>query len=129
QGEGVSGREVTFVVQGAAKAAAPCGAGCYRALVHVTGRPASVRVDVSATRWQVALPSAWPPRDARALLTRAGRVWRSLRSLGFSESLASDARHGTTSTWLVQAPDRLSYRVKDGWSGIVVGASRWDRSP
>ena len=81
-----------------------------------------------AARWRVALPAAWPPRDGSELIARAGAVWRSLRSLSFSESLASGPGHSVLSTWQAQAPDRVAYQVKGGWAGIVVGERRWDRS-
>lgn len=132
QGRGVSGLAVTFVAQRATKAAIACGAGCYRATLATKGRPASVdlvlRGGLSA-HWHVALPVAWPPADGAALLARAGAVWRSLRSLSFSESLASGAGHVALSTWRIQAPDRIAYQVKDGYAGIVVGAKRWDKGP
>jgi hypothetical protein len=123
QGVGVSRLQVSLNGQ----AASDCGMGCYRVTLH--GAPASVDVRVRSTRWQVALPAPWPPRDASALLERAGRVWRSLHSLSFHEHLASDSVHETTSTWRVEAPDRVAYQVKGGWAGIVVGDRRWDRSP
>ena len=56
-------------------------------------------------------------------------MWRSLHSLTFHEHLASDAVHETTSTWRIEAPDRLAYQVLGGYAGIVVGDRRWDRSP
>jgi len=132
QGDGVSGLKVGFTVQGVSKNAASCGPGCYEATLAVSGRPPSVDVDVGGstpTHWHVALPAAWPPRDATALLARAGRVWRSLRSLSFDETLASSPHHRAVSTWQLQAPDRLAYQIKGGWAGIVVGGRRWDRSP
>jgi hypothetical protein len=98
----------------------------------VAGRPATVRVDVSgkaAAHWLVALPTVWPPPDARALLARAGKAWRSLQSLSYEESLGSDAHHHIVSAWQMQAPDRLAYQVKGGWDAIVVGTRRWDRPP
>jgi hypothetical protein len=132
QGRGVSGLSVTFVVQGATKSATACGAGCYRATLATKGRPASVDVvlhgGVSA-HWRVALPATWPPPDGAVLLARARAVWRSLRSLSFSENLASGSGHVALSRWRVQAPDRVAYQVKDGWAGIVVGDTRWDRGP
>jgi hypothetical protein len=132
QGRGVSGLSVTFVVQGATRSATACGPGCYRATLATTGRPASVDVALNgaeSTHWRVALPTTWPPPDAAALLVRARAVWRSLRSLSFSESLASGPGHVVLSTWRVQAPDRIAYQVKDGWAGIVVGDTRWDKGP
>lgn len=132
EGRGVSGLAVTFGMQGATKAATACGAGCYRATLAVKGRPAGVDLVLSgglSAHWRVALPATWPPPDGAALLARAGTVWRSLRSVSFSETLGSGAGHIAVSTWRVQAPDRIAYQVKDGYAGIVVGGTRWDKSP
>jgi hypothetical protein len=132
QGSGVSGLAADFTVQGARQSATPCGPGCYRATVATSGRPSSVALELQggqATRWQVALPETWPPPDASALLARAGRVWRALRSLSFRESLASGPGEVVRSTWQMQAPDRLAYQVRGGWAAVIVGARRWDRSP
>jgi hypothetical protein len=74
-------------------------------------------------------PAAWPPPDASALIASASKVWRSLRSLSFSETLASGPRQSTSSTWRIQRPDRVAYQVKGGWAGVIVGERRWDRSP
>jgi len=132
QGSGVSGLAAAFTVQGARQSATPCGPGCYRATLATSGRPAGVALELRgrrATRWQVALPESWPPPDASALLARAGRVWRALRSLSFRESLASGAGEVVRSTWQMQAPDRLAYQVRGGWAAVIVGGRRWDRSP
>ena len=132
QGRGVSGLSVAFVVQGATKSATACGAGCYRATLDTKGRPASVDVvlrGAESVRWRVALPATWPPPNGAALLVRARAIWRSLRSLSFSESLASGPGHSVRSSWRVQAPDRIAYQVQGGWAGIVVGGTRWDRGP
>ena len=132
QGRGVSGLAVSFGVQGATKAATACGAGCYRATLATKGRPTAVDVVLrggQSAHWRVALPASWPPPDGTALLARAGAVWRSLRSLSFSESLGSGSGHVALSTWRIQAPDRIAYQVKGGWAGIVVGGTRWDKGP
>ncbi len=132
QGRGVSGLSVAFVVQGATRPATACGAGCYRATFAVKGRPASVDVVLhggKSVHWHVALPATWPPRDAATLLLTARAVWRSLRSLSFTESLASGTGVVVLSTWRIQAPDRIAYQVKDGSAGIVVGGTRWDKGP
>jgi hypothetical protein len=123
QGVGVSGLHVSLNGQ----AATACGTGCYR--TTLPGVPASIDVRVRSTRWHVTLRAPWPPRDATALLERAQGVWRSLHSLSFHEHLASDSVHSTTSTWRIEAPDRVAYQVQGGWAGIVVGDRRWDRSP
>jgi hypothetical protein len=123
QGVGVAGLPVS--VNG--RAAAACGKGCYS--TTLAGAPSIIDVHVRSTEWRIALPSMWPPRDAAALLARAGRAWRSLRSLSFHESLSSDPTHSAKSAWRVEAPDRVAYQVVGGWAGIVVGERRWDRSP
>src|SRR5579864_5410813 len=123
QGAGISGLHVSLD----GHVAAACGKGCYSTTLR--GAPSSVEMRVGSTSWRVTLPAAWPPRDATALLERAGRAWRSLRSLSFDDSLASGPTHSTKSAWRVQAPDRVAYQVVGGWAGIVVGARRWDRSP
>ena len=132
QGRGVSGLSVSFVVQGETKSAAACGAGCYRATLATKARPASVDVvlhGAQSANWRVAMPATWPPPDGAALLARARAVWSSLRSLSFSESLASGTGHVALSTWRMQAPDRIAYQVNGGWAGIVVGGTRWDKGP
>jgi hypothetical protein len=132
QGRGVSGLAVTFAVQGKTKAATACGAGCYRATLATTGRPPGVDVVLhggQSAHWHVALPTTWPPPDGAALLARAGAVWRSLRSLSFSESLSSGGGYIALSTWRIQAPDRIAYQVRGGWAGVVVGEKRWDKGP
>jgi hypothetical protein len=131
EGSGTSGLDVVFTVGSVRKAAEPCGAGCYRATV-AAAKPRAVDVSVrgdAAGRWRVSLPVAWPPPDASALVTKAERSWRSLRSLAFSEDIASDPVHRVSSTWIVQAPDRLTYRIRGGWSAIIIGGRRWDRPP
>jgi len=129
QGEGVANAAVRFLVHGATATASACGAGCYRATVGVAGRPSEIGVAVAGATWRVVLPSSWPPRDATALVARGARAWRALHSLAFTETLASSPAHRLTSSWRIQAPDRLTYTVKNGWSGVVVGAHRWDRGP
>jgi hypothetical protein len=100
----------------------PCGRGCYAARATP---PVDVRV--GSTSWRVDVPARTP--DASALVARAARTWRSLRSLSFSDRLGSDATHVVFSTWTAVAPDRLSYRVRGGSSAVIVGDRRWDRAP
>lgn len=131
QGTGVSGLDVAFTGQGATVDAEQCGAGCYRAVLPSNGRPASVTVAIrggpSAVRWNVTLPKPWPPTDATALVLRAARVWRSLHSLSFHESLASSPRAAVESSWRVAAPDRVAYTVVGEGGGVIIGARRWDQ--
>jgi hypothetical protein len=132
-GTGVRGLGVTFTIGGRSTQSAPCGSGCYRATVETSARPAAVTVAVrqgrTTTRWRVTIPRAHSAHDAAVMLERAGHVWRSLRSVSFTEALASDARPPLQSTWQLQAPDRVAYQVHGGWSAVIIGGRRWDRSP
>jgi hypothetical protein len=130
QGNGVSGLRLGFTIAGHTKRAIACGPGCYRASFSPAHAPRSVEVSLPAgARWNVQLPPAWPPRGGSALVAHAARVYRSLHSLTFHERLASGPRRAVVSTWRVQAPNRLAYEVKGGWSGVVIGNRRWDRGP
>jgi hypothetical protein len=134
QGKGVRALDVSFTLDRRSAHARACGAGCYKAQLPVAQqRPSVVLVEVhsgsATTRWRVALPHNWPPKDGSALMARAERVWRSLRSLSFRERLASDATHATTSVWRAVAPDRIAYTVTKGYSSVVIGGRRWDRAP
>ena len=136
QGNGVSGLRVAFsVLHGGdifVKArATPCGPGCYRAHVGVA-HPQQVEVDVrgagTRTVWHLALPRTWPPPDASALMARAGRVWRGLRTLAIFDRIASDQQHVVRTHWKVVAPDRLAYTIEHGSSAVVIGGTRWDKT-
>jgi len=132
-GHGVPGLRVVFATGGVHRVGTACGAGCYRATVSPAGRPNAVSLAVTGRRatpttWRVALPAKWPPPAGAAILARAGRAWRSLRSLAYVEHLASDPSHRETSTWRVAAPDRVAYNSIGSGGGIVIGARRWDRA-
>jgi hypothetical protein len=132
QGEGVSALDVTFAADGSTVSARSCGAGCYRAALPTVERPRAIDVVVegdSSTRWTVPLPREWPPRSAAAVVGRADQVWRSLRSLSFDETLGAGLDRVVRSSWQVQAPDRLTYRIVNGASAVIVGNRRWDRNP
>lgn len=120
QGDGVSGLAVT--VNGLRASA--CGPGCYRAAV---GHAHELSVRVGTTSWRVVVPV--DARDASAIVARAGRVWRSLKTLAFSDRLGSDAAHVVVSEWRAVAPDRLAYRITDGYQAVIIGGKRWDRAP
>jgi hypothetical protein len=131
QGNGVPGLRVAFEVDGRRKAATTCGPGCYRASFSPRRAPRAVDVVLpgGAPKWHVALPAAWPARDATELVARAERAWRKLESLSFRETLGSGTGHVAVSSWRVQAPDRVAYEIEKGWAGIVIGTRRWDRAP
>jgi hypothetical protein len=134
-GAGASGLHVSFAVtskSGNGRATATvCGPGCYHASVPLGSRPLAVRVRVErpagTTSWTVALPASWPAKDAGAIVARATRTWKALRSVRFSERLSSDATHTVLSDWQIVAPDRLAYQIHNGGQAMIVGLHRWDR--
>jgi hypothetical protein len=132
QGAGVTGLQVSFAIAGRSMTAATCGPGCYRASTGVS-RPMRVTVDVrgdaAATVWPVPMPSTWPPPDATKLLARAATVWRHLRTVVVHDSLRSDPTHVLYTEWKIVAPNRISYVIRNGNAGIVIGNRRWDRVP
>ena len=131
QGNGVAGLRVSFELDGRAKTASPCGAGCYAA-AFAAKAPRALDVTVAGhttAPWHIALPAAWPPRAGGVLVARAASTWRALHSLTFDERLMSGINIGVRSTWRAQAPDRIAYQVRGGWAGVVIGARRWDRAP
>jgi hypothetical protein len=123
-GEPDAGLPVSFRLGGRTVKASSCGNGCYTAPVS-----AARRVDVllgSGAPVSFDLPAH--PRPADAIVRRASRAWRNLSSLVYVESLRSSPKVGLVSTWRMQAPDRMSFKIRDGASAVVVGNRRWDRA-
>jgi hypothetical protein len=67
------------------------------------------------------------PRPAKALVARATRAFRALRSVGFVELLASSPRNQVVADFTLESPNRLEYRIRRGAAGIIIGSRRWDR--
>jgi len=118
QGRGVSGLPVT--IDGVH--ATSCGPGCYEAAAR-----APIDVRIASTTWRPGVRATAP--GASRLVARAGRAWRALTSLAFSDRLGSDLTHVVLSSWRAVAPDRIEYHVQGGSDGIVIGDRRWDRDP
>jgi len=123
-GGAASGLAVRFRAGGRTLAATPCGPGCYRA--DVEARPGGVAVLFGKQRATFKLPAASTP--AAAIVSRATRVFRNLRSLVYVESLSSDPTHRLVTTWTLSAPNRVAYRIRGGASAVVIGRRRWDRT-
>src|SRR5262249_54129253 len=121
-GSGFDGLDVRFRASGRTAAAAPCGAGCYRATLP-PGRAVEVDLPGSAVRFDV--PASAPP--AGELVARAARAFRGLSSVTFHERLSSGPQHTVRTTFVLARPDRLTYANDEGSSAVVIGARRWDR--
>jgi hypothetical protein len=123
EGGPLSGLQVSFRVGSRVVQAHPCGNGCYAA----TAAPASrVEVRPSGSRAVVfRVPVSAP--GAAAIVARAERVYRSLRTLVYLESLRSGPTGGELTTWRLKAPNELEYSIRGGADAVVLGERRWDR--
>jgi hypothetical protein len=131
QGVGISDADMRLGLGGSARTlpAAPCGPGCYQASVRLQGQTTRATVTVDGEAVAFGLPRRWPPLGASALLARAERAWRGLRTLAWHERLGSDRTHVVHTSYLAVAPDRLRYQVAGGQAAILIGGRRWDRAP
>ena len=103
--------------------AGACGPGCYGAFVPLKGM---ATVSIGGKRLTFAIPAH--PTQAAALVAKATRLFRSLRSVDYLERLASSPRSKVVSDFTLERPNKLEYRIRGGASGIVIGARRWDRA-
>jgi copper transport protein len=123
EGKGVDGLEVSV----AGAKASPCGPGCYAATVPLPPPPRRVPVGVGGRTLLFTLPARWPAPPGGAVVHRVDRVFRSLRTLVIREHLASSARNAITTTYEVEAPNRLAYKIAGGPEAVIIGRTRWDR--
>ena len=119
----LSGLKVSFRAGSRLIPAKPCGLGCYSAAAK---RPRHVELRLSGSR-PVAFDIPARSRPAAAIVARAGRVTRALKSLVYVESLRSGPTGGLLTTWSMKAPNEVEYRIRGGADAIVLGTRRWDR--
>jgi hypothetical protein len=67
------------------------------------------------------------PVPADALVRRVHRRFRTLRSVVYDETLASDETHALHVRWTLESPNRLTARTAGGAAAVVIGTRRWDR--
>jgi copper transport protein len=125
EGKGVDGLDVEV----AGSDAVPCGPGCYAATVALPPPPRRVPVRVGERALLFTLPARWPALAAAAVVRRVDRVFRSLHTLVIHERLASSSRNVVVTTYRVEAPNRLAYKVVHGPEAVIIGGTRWDRLP
>jgi hypothetical protein len=119
-GNGVDGQRVRI----SGLDASPCGSGCYAVAIPVSTH---IPVELPTKTLTFSLPARWPAPDATALVTRVDRVFRALRSVVIHEHLASNAHNGLTTRYVLQAPNKMTYDIRNGPDAIVIGPVRWDR--
>ena len=123
-GAPATGLTVSFRVGRSLLRARSCGRGCYRA----TATTAPRRVDVVLPGGSASFPLPARTRPGAEIVSRAMRVFRTLNSLVYVESLRSGPTGGLVTTWRMEAPDRLSYQIHGGASAVVIGTRRWDKT-
>jgi putative copper export protein len=125
EGKGVDGLDVSI----AGVDAKPCGPGCYAAGIALPSPPRRIPVRVNGRTLVFTLPARWPAPAAGAVVRRIDRTFRSLRTLVIHERLASSSRNVVITTYRVQAPNRLAYKIRNGPQAVIIGGTRWDRLP
>ena len=123
EGGPLSGLKVAFHAGSRLIPAKPCGLGCYTAAAP---RPRHVEMRLSGSR-PVAFDIPAQTRPASAIVARAARTTRALKSLVYTEALRSGPTGGLLTTWSLQAPDEVEYKIKGGADAVVLGTRRWDR--
>ncbi len=123
-GDPASGLALSFRVGAVSLAARSCGPGCYAASAP-RGAIRRVQVVLPGGGATFRIPPA--PQPAAAIVARAARVFRGLRSLVYVESLRSSPKPGLLTTWRVKAPNEVTYDIRRGASAVIIGRTRWDR--
>jgi hypothetical protein len=125
---GLSGLTLAATAAGRTERLAPCGFGCYAGVVPSARRVVLnlAKPGESGRRLVFRLPAR--AVAAAALVARADRAYRALRSLTIHERLASGPGDVIHTTLRVAAPDRLAYAIAGGPQAVIIGGRRWDRA-
>lgn len=109
------------------RATTRCGPGCYA--VTLPPRPRTIDVTVQgAPPVRFALPERWPPPSGAALVEGARRAYLDLHSVVIDERLASNPDLTLQTRFTFQAPNRFTYRIRNGAAAVVIGTRRWDQA-
>jgi hypothetical protein len=130
QGQGLEGLDVSFGVGGKTLTGKPCGAGCYRTKTASSKVPKAIEVHVAGKKpvtWRVPMPRPWPPHDGSAIVARAAQTIRKLQTLTIDDALSSGLGRTLHTRWVVAAPNRVTYQVKNGPAAVIIGKERWDK--
>jgi copper transport protein len=125
-GLGVDNLSVGIGTATATVQAHSCGHGCYAG--GIAGRPRRLSVVINGSMLTFPLPDRSPPASAAGIVRRATRAFRQASSVSYFEHLASTPRNALNTTFVMERPNKLSYRIEGGTSAVVIGDRRWDRS-
>src|SRR3954453_13295870 len=130
QGQGMEGLDVAFGLGARTLKGNPCGPGCYRAKAPSSKVPEAIELRITGKKpvtWRLPLPRPWPPRDGSAIVARATKTFRRLKTLTTDDALSPGLGRTLHTRWVVAAPNRLTYQVRGGPSAVIIGNTRWDR--
>jgi hypothetical protein len=105
-----------------------CAPGCYQAKVATSALSGRIEVALGARRYAFVLPDSLRLADGTAIVSRATRVWRALRTLVWHERLAASPTDALHTVYRAVAPDQLAYTISRRSSAIIIGQRRWDQA-
>lgn len=115
-----------FTIVGARQAS--CGRGCLRFDLARASSTITVQVRQNGQDHRARLPARWQPRQrrrAQRLVIAAQRAMRGLRSVREVERASSIPGLYATTTYRLEAPDRMAFRTNAGVRNVVIGARQW----
>jgi copper transport protein len=123
-------RPVAASVEVDGQAQAPCSSGsvgCW----EISGKPAGGRLTatISDGAHEVSVPAVWSDKGSRkasAVLARAQRTMRRLRSAQMQESVTSGLGQTVRTHYRFKAPDRMEYLTNGGAHLIAVRKTSWE---
>jgi hypothetical protein len=133
-GGGVTGLKPRFTITdrnggNSTARATPCTAGCYEAVLPVSGLPRRAEVSVGdGSHLVFTLPSHGPSTQATTLVRDAAAEYKQIRSMVTHERLASSPTQVAYTTYYAVAPNRLHFIVRGEDESIIIGKRRWDRN-
>jgi hypothetical protein len=113
--------DLTFTADGRLVTPTSCGYACWE--LDVQGARELVVNAPETFRFE--LPAALPASGAR-VFAEVTSTMNALRTYRYDEDLTAGVGRGATSTWEVQAPDRMRFRTGSGARSVIVGDTRWD---
>ncbi len=126
-GAPAAGLDVSILAGGAKTPLPACAPGCYQAMVATATLSGRAEVALGARRYGFALPGSLRLADGAAIVARASRVWRALKTLVWHERLAATPTDALFTVYRAVSPDELGYTISKRSSAIIIGPNRWDQ--
>ncbi|UTI67109.1 CopD family protein [Paraconexibacter antarcticus] len=123
-------RRGPFTIVGATQNS--CGDGCQRFRLATGSRLVTVALRDRGHRYVARLPAQWQSganRRARLLMLQAQGTMRELRSVREVEKVTSVPGLQATTTYVLGAPNRMTFQTDLGVHSVVIGGTQWIREP